>query len=484
MDLRQRLLLSLACLALWGAPAAHADLRSLESLRERGARVTALVVDLADGRVLEQSSPDQRLGPASLTKLVTAAAVLQQWPVDHTFPTLLLSSAEPRDGTLDGDLILQGGGDATLDEEKLWSLAAQLRDLGITTVRGRLLVRPGAYGTLPCETRDRCEGQSRSDRAYNALLSSLGVDFGNWCLLLRPGVVGQEARVRSCAGTALPVPVDGRVVTGREGSRETLQVERVSSATGDRLRLSGSVPIGPARRVYRAMSDPALGTGQLLAAMLRQIGVRLEGDVQVTTAVPPPQALRLAEVRSIHLREQVARMMRYSNNYIADVLTLNLAAERTGTAPVRLSEASAVLRDVLAPVQTRPPQEPLVLASGSGLTPENRLSARDIVTLLSRMYRDPRRFPAFYGSLVVPREAPFGFLKRGGSDWLDRVALKTGTMTQPYSVSGIAGYLRGRDGGWMAFAVIVNGSDERRQIPLAEALGAARSDLEALLARR
>jgi serine-type D-Ala-D-Ala carboxypeptidase/endopeptidase (penicillin-binding protein 4) len=124
-----------------------------------------------------------------------------------------------------------------------------------------------------------------------------------------------------------------------------------------------------------------------------------------------------------------------------------------------------------------------VLASGSGLTPENRLSARDLTGLLQRMYHDTRRFPAFYGSLVVPRDAPFPYLRRGEAAWLDRVALKTGTLTEPYSVTGIAGYARKRDGGFLAFAVIVNGSDARRVIPAAEALAAARDDLVRVLAR-
>src|SRR5690606_40968054 len=60
----------------------------------------------------------------------------------------------------------------------------------------------------------------------------------------------------------------------------------------------------------------------------------------------------------------------------------------------------------------------------------------------SDLYRDARRFPAFYGTFVVPRDASFTYLRRGGADWLDRVALKTGSLTQPVSVYGIAGYLR------------------------------------------
>jgi serine-type D-Ala-D-Ala carboxypeptidase/endopeptidase (penicillin-binding protein 4) len=50
-------------------------------------------------------------------------------------------------------------------------------------------------------------------------------------------------------------------------------------------------------------------------------------------------------------------------------------------------------------------------------------------------------------------------------------------------VYGIAGYLRKKNGGWMAFAIIVNGSERLKDIPRERALGAARSDLEALLAK-
>ncbi len=119
--------------------------------------------------------------------------------------------------------------------------------------------------------------------------------------------------------------------------------------------------------------------------------------------------------------------------------------------------------------------------SGSGLTTDNRLSAEDLVRLLAYQYRDPRRFPAFYGGLVVPRDAPFVFLRQGGTAWLDRVALKTGTLDNPRSVCGIAGYLRKRNGGWIAFAAIVNGGPGWKHVPLFQALEAERTDVESLL---
>ncbi|MEP7242739.1 MAG: hypothetical protein ABI885_03540, partial [Gammaproteobacteria bacterium] len=77
----------------------------------------------------------------------------------------------------------------------------------------------------------------------------------------------------------------------------------------------------------------------------------------------------------------------------------------------------------------------------------------------------------------------FAFLRNGSDAWLDRVALKTGTMEEPHSVCGIAGYLRKSDGGWIAFAVIVNGGPGMKHVPLFRAMAAARTDLESLLAQ-
>jgi D-alanyl-D-alanine carboxypeptidase/D-alanyl-D-alanine-endopeptidase (penicillin-binding protein 4) len=47
----------------------------------------------------------------------------------------------------------------------------------------------------------------------------------------------------------------------------------------------------------------------------------------------------------------------------------------------------------------------------------------------------------------------------------------------------VAGYLRRRDGGWMAFAILVNGGEKRKHVPLYKAMEAIRSDIDDLLDR-
>jgi len=484
--LRQSLLALAAALSCGQAGAAGWP--HLAELVRSGARVSAAAVDLGSGRELAQLHAAERLTPASLTKLAVAAAALDRWPVDKMFRTTLMSTAVASGGRLDGDLILEGGGDPSLDDQSLWGLAARLRGAGIQQVTGQLIVHPAPFGLVGCETHDRCEALEHSDRSYNAPLGAVGVDFGNWCVLVQPTVAGSDALVRGCGVTRLPIEVEGSVRTAGANARPTFWVERVTQDGADRLRVGGDIPEGEPQQLYRSMSDPVRGVGLLLREMLSELGVSIGGEVLTTNSPPLPSAYVLAETSGLSLSEQLGRMLRYSNNYIADVLTLDLAAEQAPQPPDRLAQAAVVLSQFVAALpraaRTAPhaaPDDPPPLYSGSGLTPENLLSADDLVALLVHQYHDTRHFPAFYGPLVVPRDAPFAFLRQGSEDWLDRVALKTGSMDDPHSVLGIAGYLRRHDGGFIAFAAIVNGGPSRPHIPLEQAMAAARSDIEQLL---
>jgi D-alanyl-D-alanine carboxypeptidase/D-alanyl-D-alanine-endopeptidase (penicillin-binding protein 4) len=482
--MRLGVLVSCIALTCLSAPAI-AEWKSLATLEREGAQVSASAVDLGDGSVIQKLNADTRLTPASLTKLITAAASLQQWPADRMFRTSLLATGEVHNGVLAGNLILRSAGDPSLDDHSLWALAAQLKGYDISSVAGGLTISLSPFGTVVCGTKDRCDAQRLSDRAYNAPIAALGVDFGNWCLIVRPTQVGSNAQVRGCGVSRLPIRVSGEIKTVAEGVRQSVWVERITGAEGDEIRVGGNIPMGADQRIWRAMSDAAHGVGLLLIETLRELGITVTGPVVVTQLPPPENARELAMTEGLTLRELLGRMLRFSNNYIADVLTMDLAADTTGTSPTDLLSASQVLTQFLSRVPHNSPTEDRTptLYSGSGLTVENRLSANDVTAVLSYQYHNVAHFPAFYGGLTVPREAPYEFMRKGGDAWLDRVTLKTGTLNDPVSVCGVAGYLRKRDGGWIAFAAIVNGGPGRNHVPTESAMRAIQSDVEEILAR-
>jgi D-alanyl-D-alanine carboxypeptidase/D-alanyl-D-alanine-endopeptidase (penicillin-binding protein 4) len=284
----------------------------------------------------------------------------------------------------------------------------------------------------------------------------------------------------------LPIRVTGEIRTTAAGSQPTLRVERSTNAEGDAIRVDGGIALGGDQRVWRAMSNSPQGVGLLLLETLRELGVNIAGPISVTEQPPPDNARELAATEGLTLREQLGRMLRFSNNYIADVLTMDLAASTNSAPPADLTAAASVLTHFMAGLpqaKLGSDTQPLQLLSGSGLTVENRLSATDLTAILTYQYRNTGHFPAFYGGLTVPREAPFDFMRRGADAWLDRVALKTGTLNDPVSVCGVAGYLRKRDGGWIAFAAIVNGGPNRAHIPIDTAMRAIQTDVEDLLMR-
>ncbi|MBU6228832.1 MAG: D-alanyl-D-alanine carboxypeptidase [Cyanobacteria bacterium REEB459] len=80
------------------------------------------------------------LPAASLTKLTTTLAALHTWPVHYQFDTLVGFTGKLKDGVIDGNLVVQGGGDPLFVWEEAIVLANRLQELGIRRVRGDLQV--------------------------------------------------------------------------------------------------------------------------------------------------------------------------------------------------------------------------------------------------------------------------------------------------------------------------------------------------------
>jgi serine-type D-Ala-D-Ala carboxypeptidase/endopeptidase (penicillin-binding protein 4) len=77
---------------------------------------------------------------ASLTKTATSLAAITTWGLDKRFETIISTNGKINQGTLEGDLIIKGGGDPLFVWEDAIALAQSLNQLGINRVSGNLLV--------------------------------------------------------------------------------------------------------------------------------------------------------------------------------------------------------------------------------------------------------------------------------------------------------------------------------------------------------
>jgi D-alanyl-D-alanine carboxypeptidase/D-alanyl-D-alanine-endopeptidase (penicillin-binding protein 4) len=312
---------------------------------------------------------------------------------------------------------------------------------------------------------------------------------------------GQPARLSQIPFAVPSIKVKGKITTSRATKRPTFQVKRLTKAGTDYFTISGSVPAkGGSYQVYRAVSNPSRYSGELLKAFLQQAGVTVKGNVEVSFKPVPQQAELLLQFKGAPLKEQIGKVLTFSNNYMADMLAIKLwlteHAGQTNGSTNLLTEAGLGLENYLTDLTQssnglqkvtlgqgdKDSLLPIVM-SGSGLTPANRLSATDIVSVLAHIYQQTDLFPSFLAGLVVPNNSKRGIFRRGSDDWLKRIQVKTGSLTQPRPVFGLAGYLRLRNGHWGAFAVITNGLANNKQQTYPELQQAVKADMEKLLDR-
>ncbi|SFH53432.1 D-alanyl-D-alanine carboxypeptidase/D-alanyl-D-alanine endopeptidase [Modicisalibacter xianhensis] len=446
-------------------------------LTSQGYTVGAQAQLLDNGEVLGEIAAERQLSPASVSKLYASAAALERWGPQHRFTTRLVTTGNiDAQGILQGDLVLEGGGDPALATEDLWHLVQGLRQQGVTAVSGTLVISQWRYGPVECITTDRCESQVRSAHAYDARLSSAAVNYGNWCVSVMPGArAGLAARIVSCDTLEPALVVDNQVTTVAAGGKVRLNAERVTHEGVDTLRVSGQVPVGSVPYpVYRSSSDPARQTGHTLLALLEQGGLMVSGGFSTSDTPPPATARPLASVEGKPLQELLLRTLNYSNNFMADVLSLNLVDESR----VSLAEAGQALE---AFAEGLPGHGPATLLSGSGLTTENRTSAQGVNALLKAMYQRPALFPTFVAGLQLPANGPMRFIRRGGETFQSHVMLKTGTLNQPFAVRSVGGYFRTRSGRWGSFSVLVNGNAKTPYLSWSEVLDPLAEDLTAMI---
>ena len=73
--------------------------------------------------------------PASLTKLMTSAAILQSLGPSRKLETRLWAMSQPVRGQLESDIFLEGGGDPGFVSESLWFLINELTRTGVRRLK-------------------------------------------------------------------------------------------------------------------------------------------------------------------------------------------------------------------------------------------------------------------------------------------------------------------------------------------------------------
>ncbi|MFO7541895.1 MAG: D-alanyl-D-alanine carboxypeptidase/D-alanyl-D-alanine-endopeptidase [Thiobacillus sp.] len=412
-------------------------------------RVAVVVQPLdAETPVLSHNA-EASLNPASVMKLVTSFAALNQLGPGYAWTTDLWADGPVEDGVLNGNLVIKGTGDPGLTLERMWLLQRELRARGVRHIRGNLVLDTSHFD-LPPTDPGAFDGEPLS--MYNAVPGALVANFNATALRLKPG----ERQVLIVPDIALPGVVlssqlvldDGVTCNGWKDAVTPFVPADQRAA----LVVSGRYPRGCGEQVLQLnLFEPAATFDFIFRGLWAEAGGTLSGT---TLAGRAPSSDPLFRFASPPLTEALTRLNKYSNNLMTRNLFLTLGAERYG-APATLDKGARAVRDVL---EVRGVQTPkLVLENGAGLSRIERISAEALNQLLRAAYRSPL-FSEFQSAL--PIVAIDGTLRRrfNGSSLAGHAHLKTGSLRD---VSALAGYVYTNGGQRVSFVMLVNHGNAR-----------------------
>jgi len=413
------------------------------------ANMSVLIQDLQTGKVIDEYRSDHVVPPASVMKLLTTGAALEILGADYRFPTTLEYDGEITDGVLHGDLYIHGSCDPSLGWKArigfLDRWVREIRKAGIKQIDGAVVADMTMLDGDAQNPGWLCEdagnyyapgifGLNYYGNTMNIVLQSGEPGTPATVVSTEPQVEGLRFINRVRCGN---ITYDGAYVSGLPYSYERYLTGAVPSKLGT-FGVKGDLP------------NPGLLLAEHLTKRLRDAGISVYRDARYEADYNPliPPRTVIYTHRSEPLSELIKETNVNSNNLYAEAIFRYLGTRYS--MPGTIHNSCELLRDfwIRRGVEARN----AIIKDGCGLAPQDAVSAKTLVQLLTRM-SSGKNADAFYASLPVSGQT--GTLKTlcPGTELEGRIHAKSGTIA---GTKNFAGYIDMPNGDRWVFAVLVN----------------------------
>src|SRR6266436_7565136 len=413
-----------------------------------------LIVDAESGETLFEQNADKYFVPASNMKLFTTALALAKLGPEYRFHTTLETRGTiSSEGVLSGDVVLVGRGDPNLSNRKfpfelkeefdgppqkaLVELADALIAKGVKEISGDVV---GDDSYFPRERYPN--GWEIDDMVweYGAAISAIVVDDNTVAVTLTPGEKMGDPVQASVAPLTPDFMLQNDVTTAAPGSKSDLTLTREPGA--NLVLVRGTLPAGGAsRKLLLAIEEPAQHAASLLAALLVERGVKIDGKIRAVH-VPETDATPrtiLTEHVSVPLGDAVKLINKISQNLHTEML-LRTAARQNGlwSTPEEMLKTP---QEFYAAAGIAP--DDVIQTDGSGLSRHDLVTPRAVVTLL-KYAQGQTWFAAYYASLPVAGIDGSLQDRMKSTIAAGRIHAKTGSVEHVRTLSGFAETPSGR----------------------------------------
>ena len=426
----------------------------------KGSQFSILAVKVG-GDTIASRNPDTRMLPASNMKLITTGAAIHALGPDFRYSTRLGYSGQIRDGVLDGDLYIIGGGDPTIASKDSMAVprfflfsqwAGMLEKAGIREIGGRI-IGDGRYFDGPIE---------KDSWAYHDIGCSDACGGDGLCFYENIQEVkvsaGSSVGAPVCAAPVFPTTpwmrygINAR--TGKAGTGDNLYYFPTEYVAYGEIVGSYAIDLKPRTETF-SNKFGAYTCAYQFFNYLKTKGIEAKGGVadvrmgRIRTDLDSqeygPYAAKVDDLtviggtQSPTLKEIALMTNLKSDNFYAETLLRTLGRRMHHSATYDSSYVA--LNDVFKSLGVD--ASGVQIRDGSGLSRHNYLSPSFIVSFLKAMMGSPA-FGDYIQTIGVAGGAHYeSRLASESTDVRNRVHLKSGSMN---GVRCYSGYIEPRDG--------------------------------------
>jgi serine-type D-Ala-D-Ala carboxypeptidase/endopeptidase (penicillin-binding protein 4) len=394
--------------------------------------------------------------PASSQKLLTSAVAAERLGWEYRYTTRLLSTAPiTADGNIDGDVIVIGSGDPTINPRHpaRWRAfddwAQSLKARGVKVITGRLVGDDNAFAEPGWGF-----GWSWDDLhlGYGAEPSALQYNENQVEVIVGPGMNPDNRAIIGTSPLGGELAIDHAVTTVAAGERTSISIGRMPGTAFLTVRGQIALDASPVT-LYAAVENPTRFFVSALREALVRNGIVVAGgvaDVDELPAPPPREGLHeLIVDQSPPLADIIDVTLKWSRNIYAESMLLSLVPPGEAATAARGIQQ---LRDTMSAWGIDATH--YLARDGSGLSRYDYVTADAMTWLLTQMWMDPRHHDAFQATLPVSGLNGTLAARMRGTPAEGRVRAKTGTMS---NVRSLCGYVTTLDGETIVFAILANG---------------------------
>lgn len=357
-----------------------------------------------EGNILEDVNGNYIMRPASNFKLISTGAFLHYLGPEYRFKTRLYGNGMLRNDTWDGDLIVIGSGDPTIDGTfyrgnamyvfEKWTEA--LQEKGIKKISGNLLGLDGYFDDVPYP-----KGWEWDDLTYYYAPEINALSFNRNAVDLEvraSGRVGSTPEIRWFPFNTSFVEFINEQNTSPTGASFKEEYRRVLGT--NTILLRSTLPQGFYETESLTITAPSAYFLDTFRKHLSSMGIEVNGHVSVNSepyGQPDDNLFLIHEHVSVPLSEIIKEVNRESNNFYSEMLLKTIAAETfsiqgsTDLGIERLLDYMDGMKFDTASASIR---------DASGMAPATLVKTSDLNQFLVEISKE-NYFPYFFDSLAT-----------------------------------------------------------------------------------